>query len=384
MGVSSGFEVAVMTISNLTWRWPWLIVGLLLTLIILAGLTLWLVRRRLRGPKQTWPASRSKRSRSGAQSAVVFTLNDDIHTESAAKTYRLWRRLNRLGAFLLAAALIVASLLAARPASVDQSLESGRTRDIVLCLDVSGSTLPYDRQVLTSYLDLVSNFKGERIGLSIFNSTSRTVFPLTDDYHLVTRQLKEANNILKGVQSQQDIDRMSDKQYQAVADWLEGTQNRKDTTSLIGDGLVSCAAMLPAFSTQAAANSPATQQRQASIVLATDNVTSGRPTYTLEEALALTKQAGISVDGLYSGPQQSQQDDTTKQMRQLIEGQGGIFLLQDGSDSINSLVRQVEQRHAGADRGHQRSSLVDTPGWWALALCLLVGGYLLVVWRLKR
>lgn len=94
-------------------------------------------------------------------------------------------------------------------------------------------------------MELVKHFEGERIGLSIFNSTSRTVFPLTDDYELVTKQLTSASKALKGVESQDDIDKMSDAEYQDIANWLEGTQNRKDATSLIGDGVVSCAAMLP-------------------------------------------------------------------------------------------------------------------------------------------
>ena len=38
---------------------------------------------------------------------------------------------------------------------------------------------------------------------------------------------------------------MSDEDYQRISDWLDGTQNRTNATSLIGDGLVSCAAMLP-------------------------------------------------------------------------------------------------------------------------------------------
>ena len=134
-------------------------------------------------------------------------------------------------------------MLVARPSQVDAGDERASSRDIVLCLDVSGSTLPYDREVIDTYLELVKHFKGERIGLSIFNSTSRTVFPLTDDYELVTKQLTSASKALKGVESQDDIDKMSDAEYQDIANWLEGTQNRKDATSLIGDGVVSCAAI---------------------------------------------------------------------------------------------------------------------------------------------
>ena len=82
--------------------------------------------------------------------------------------------------------------------------------------------------------------------MSIFNSTSRTVFPLTDDYELVTKQLTSASKALKGVESQDDIDKMSDAEYRTSPIGLEGTQNRKDATSLDWRRRgVSCAAMLP-------------------------------------------------------------------------------------------------------------------------------------------
>ena len=41
-------------------------------------------------------------------------------------------------------------------------------------------------------------------------------------------------------------------------------------------------------------------------MLATDNVVSGKPTYSLTEALDLTQQTKITVDGLYSGPKASE------------------------------------------------------------------------------
>ena len=77
----------------------------------------------------------------------------------------------------------------------------------MLCLDVSGSALPYDRQVIGTYRDLVRSFEGERIGLSIFNSTSRTVFPLTDDYELVTRPIGRGPSVCCAACSRKTISR---------------------------------------------------------------------------------------------------------------------------------------------------------------------------------
>ena len=358
-----------MSIGNLSWRWPWLPV-LALALALALGLLAYRMARR--GKPDQEPGAR------------IWTLDSDLDTEEGHEALRRWRRLNRCAAILLALALLMVLSLAARPARVDRTLEQGHNRDIVLCLDVSGSTLPYDRQVIASYLDLVRNFRGERMALSIFNSTSRTVFPLTDDYDMITAELSKARRILDGVQSQDRIDAMSGRQYQDISDWLEGTQNRRDTTSLIGDGLVGCAALLPQFAPKDQSGSAKADQRSSSLVLATDNVVSGKPTYTLEEALKLTSAAGIAVDGLYSGPDQGTEAESTRQMQRLIEARGGIFLRRQDGNSINALVRRIEHRHGADPRQQEQSSLVDAPGWWTLALALALSGYLLLAWRLKR
>jgi len=352
---------------TLSWQWPWAAAtgaaAALAVIVLVVALT---------------------RPRKGAADATVFSLDDDLATEHAAAMLRRWRALSRFGTVLLAAAVALALVLVARPSLVDQGEERSSNRDIVLCLDVSGSALPYDREVLDTYLSLVSNFQGERIGLSIFNSTSRTVFPLTDDYALVTDQLTAAAKTLKGVETQDDIDKMSDAQYQRISTWLEGTQNRTNATSLIGDGVVSCAAMLPGFAYGSANQENATRQRAASIVLATDNVVSGDPTYTLSEALDLTEQAGITVDGLFSGPKSSEGEATTTDMKDQIESHGGVFLTQSNGASVNELVREINTQRNAVSQQDSHAAVIDAPGWWALALALIVAAWLIGAWRLRR
>ncbi|MCH4208670.1 VWA domain-containing protein [Bifidobacterium sp.] len=319
--------------------------------------------------------------------AQVFDLDDDMQGEHASRLMRQWLIIGLAATVALILALATAIALIARPAQVDQGAEHAGSRDIVLCLDVSGSTLPYDREVINTYLSLVSSFRGERIGMSIFNSTSRTVFPLTDDYRLVASQLTAASSVLKGVESQNDIDQMSDADYQKISDWLDGTQNRTDETSLIGDGVVSCAAMLPGFAYGAEAGRTgqyAQRQRSASIVLATDNVVSGKPTYSLKQALDLASRAHIAVDGLYSGPTASEGDDATTQMRTLIRSHGGSFVTQRDDRSVNDLVRDIETRRHAADQSGSRAAVLDAPGWWVLALAVLTMLWMLAAWRLRR
>lgn len=354
---------------QLSWQWPWAaLTGVIVVLAIIVIVTL--------------AAAHGKKD--DADCARTFSLDDDLNTESASKLFRQWRALSRLSVVMLAVALLLSVALAARPSTVDESEEKASSRDIVLCLDVSGSALPYDREVIDTYRRLVDNFKGERIGLSIFNSTSRTVFPLTDDYDLVSKQLDKASRILKGVESQNDIDKMKERDYQELSDWLEGTQNRKESTSLIGDGVVSCAAMLPGFAYGNSSAANTDRQRAASIVLATDNVVSGKPTYTLAEALTLTSQSQISVDGLFSGPKQSESDQTTKEFKSTIEAHHGTFLTQSNGASVSSLVKEIESRRNHENQTKDKAAMVDAPGWWALALAVILVIWLPLTWRLRR
>lgn len=362
---------------NLTWRWPWAIliaaVAVCVIVVLWMAVTAWLGRRH--GPET---------------GAVVYGLERDFNTDYASRMLRRWRSLNRMAAAGLAVSLVFAVILVARPSQVGQEDEQASGRDIVLCLDVSPSMLAYDHEVLGAYQKLTASFKGERIALSLFNSTSRTLFPLTDDYTLVSSQLKHAGDILGKVSSQDKIDTMDARTSQEFSNLIEGTQNRKDVTSLIGDGLVSCAAMLPGFTYGGARNpnSSKASQRPKSIVLATDNV-SGKSTYTLDQALDLADKAGISVNGMYSGSSQSQNDKTTRDMKREIEGHGGTFSMAAGDrgqnhDSVANMVDGIEKKHTREREQARRSAMLDTPGWWTLALALFLMLYLVSAWRLKR
>src|SRR5699024_12054061 len=67
-----------------------------------------------------------------------------------------------------------------------------KLRDVMLCLDVSGSMLGYDADLLEAYQELAHRFDGERIGMTVFNATAVSAFPLTDDYDMVQNCLSEA------------------------------------------------------------------------------------------------------------------------------------------------------------------------------------------------
>ena len=143
--------------------------------------------------------------------------------------YRRALRRHRIRMLVLAGSATLlggAALIgAARPVDVTIERPETRNRDVVLCLDISGSMAAYDAELVRTFMTLVTQFEGERIGLVIFNSSAATVFPLTDDYDFIHDELDIALRALAG---DPEVD------Y-----FFAGTFNGLGT-SLIGDGLTSC------------------------------------------------------------------------------------------------------------------------------------------------
>jgi len=112
-------------------------------------------------------------------------------------------------------------LVAARLQGIDDDDRQIRTRDVMLCLDVSGSMEGVDRQVINTYIQLADRITDDRIGFVMFDSSSVTVFPLTHDRDIVKAGLKQARD---------QLDR---------ADLPSGVRYGPGG-SLVGDGLASC------------------------------------------------------------------------------------------------------------------------------------------------
>jgi Ca-activated chloride channel homolog len=160
----------------------------------------------------------------------------------------------------LALVVAVAAVVgAARPQDRSVVSRSQENRDIVLCLDVSGSMIDVDAQVISTFQQLADGFRGERISLVIFNSTAVPVFPLTDDYEFVRTELRRAADALDTLDP--------------TDSFFAGTLNGNGS-SLIGDGLATCARSF---------DHPELK-RARSIILATDNEAAGRSLFSLPEA----------------------------------------------------------------------------------------------------
>ncbi|WP_418968826.1 VWA domain-containing protein [Alloscardovia omnicolens] len=356
--------------------WPFAGLIALVICLILAGAAFALIRRK-RNSDSVWPSD--ELSSSDHKIAVVYDVDADMSGETASRFTAIYRRMTTVAVSALTLCIISGCVLLARPASISSESTHSASHDIVLCLDVSGSALSYDRQIIAAYSQLTRTLHGERIGLSIFNSTAKTIFPLTDDYSVINNQLNYAYTLLSRVQTQESIDAMSDKEYQEVNDWLDGTQNVENSTSLIGDGLVSCTMMLPQLK-----SSNAQKARTASIILATDNVPSGKQTFTLNEALDIARSSHINVDALYVGTDKTSNSEAAVEMKKEIEEHGGTYIDLNSRDTVDQIVRDISSTKSGTQLHDQISDMVDAPALVVGCLVLSLMIFAVAAGRIRR
>lgn len=223
------------------------------------------------------------------------------------------------GALLIAAAGI--ALLVARPVDQDAQAAQRSNRDVVLCMDVSGSMTPVVQETLASFERLAGDLDGERIGLVVFDSAAVTVFPLTDDGAYIQQHLADTAARLDGHS-------------------LPGTRLGSMGSSLIGDGLASC---LQRFDDD-------DPDRSRTVVLATDNQTSGKSLFSLEEATELAQERGALVFGITPNDNAvAATEALTEQVR--TTGGDTLFLapgtpLEEISDSVQAAQRrELESPH---------------------------------------
>ena len=253
-------------------------------------------------------------------------------------------------------AVVLAGVVAARPVAQKTIQPVSTNRDIMLCLDVSGSMTDVDKEIVSIFDKLADGFKGERIGLTIFNSSAVQVFPLTDDYAFIQERLR---SLMKGF----------DYSTNVPEQWV-GTLNGVGA-SLIGDGLASCVMRFD----------HADQQRARSIILATDNELNGSPIVTLPEAAdyAASKQIRVytinPVDGIDQQGSQGLADAAA------VTG-GKAYALRE-TTTVGDIIAQVQKQEASQLKGQATVIWTDVPQLWIAALIVLALGFVVLLWRVR-
>lgn len=251
-----------------------------------------------------------------------------------------------------AIAVLLGGVVAARPMAPKTVQPVNASRDIMLCLDVSGSMSDVDVEVLSVFEELLKGFEGERIGLTIFNSSPVQVFPLTDDYAFVKEQLQNVRSSFDYVD-------------ETPEHWV-GTLNGPGA-SLIGDGLAACTMRFDHDD----------DERSRSVILATDNELAGASILTIDEAAQYAKSKGVRVFAL--NPVQGKDARVSAQLSDAAALTGGQSYALRDTTTVGDIIAEIQKQEATTLKGQAQVILVDSPNLWISLMLVAVLGFVVLL-----
>lgn len=328
-----------------------LIVGLvgIITAIIIA-----IVRAKKTKKKQT-----KKPFKPYANTADIRNLPE---YKSAKKKYHL--AIASVIATLLISVISV-TIISARPVSVSVAKPNYENRDIMFCLDVSGSMNEYVQDMLRYFGDsIVPKLQGQRLGITVFDGTYLLLAPMSDDYDMFTNLLNDiAENYLT---------------YSSILFNIAGS------TSEIGLGLMGCVNNFDKLE----------EERARDIILVTDNSAPDPPKVELSAAGNYAKSHDVVIYGISTDDARSQEEidegkrenNTNKEFREITVNTGGAYfaMAKWSQEDINaqkiadSIMEQSAARYEGADTiMHTDNPLIPT-----IIAVIGLGIFLTLTWRL--
>lgn len=162
-------------------------------------------------------------------------------TEYYKTKVRKYKILSNSIKILSIACIITASILIARPITIQTKSEDKYNRDILLGLDISTSQDEVNFELIKKFKEIIPSIEGDRIGIVIYNTAPMVYCPLTDDYNYINEcfdtleeqiQLSIKNNGNPPSTYEKDGVKTPTIWYGGVA-----TNAQERGSSIIGDGL---------------------------------------------------------------------------------------------------------------------------------------------------
>ena len=267
--------------------------------------------------------------------------------------------------FLCICSILISLFALARPAKVETAESRLYNRDIFLCLDVSTSVIELDDNLIKEIKETVKNLKGERIGISIFNTSSNLLVPLTD----VLEVLDKLDESLAAYSST-SADSFTKQQY-SQAGTLVGNETRG--SSIIGDGLASCIYSFPNLEEE---------KRTRAIIFCTDNddASFGGPIVTLKEGGEIAKDNGIKI---YALCPDAAEEAEKQELKEVAETSGGKFFIGEDEQAVSEIVAQIESMQKSEVQGSKETKRTDKPEIPVILLVISIGLLFIVSKRVK-
>jgi uncharacterized protein with von Willebrand factor type A (vWA) domain len=266
--------------------------------------------------------------------------------------------------------------LSARPTGFSAATQKERTRDIMLCLDVSGSMIEVDSQLFSVFNDLVDNLKGERIGLIAFDASAVTLVPLTDDYSLLKDYFKSGENSFKKLVETKDVMAFSEAEFKDFERIRAGT-GEGPGSSMIGTGFAACVNHMGSN----------TDTRTRSIILVTDNEASDQDIIKTPAAASFAKAQKVRVYSITPGATKSEafEGPSAQSLRELelaVRQTDGESYTTDNL-SVEQIVNNITKQEVKSADVATSAVQKDSPEIFIYGCWILLCSLLIISWRYK-
>ena len=286
----------------------------------------------------------------------------------------------RILRFLSVLAIIIAFLaalfLTARPYRRETVKNTVTRKDIFLCIDLSASNYEGVQELVEAFSGTVSGLDGDRVGISIFNTSSIQYVPMTDDYNFVLQRLDSLSEYLAAAEefsvnyaskydSVYDIPEAERPRYEQLnrimAAFDEGITAGYEIkgTSAIGEGLASCLFSFPELNTE---------DRTRLILFLTDNHEEllDAPLVTLSDAAEMCAVDNVAVFGIYhgSGAEDEAAQVEKEEMQAAVEQTMGQFYDSGGSLTAEEILEDIRSRETALTNTATSVKNEDEPGIW--------------------
>lgn len=238
-------------------RYPWVLIILIITLLAIVFIK----------------SRKSEEYKKGKKVANTKYVKNEQYYKNIVKKYKTYSYLIK-GVSIIT--IIISFVLLARPSKEDVLNNPKYNRDIILCMDVSTSVSEVNKELVDKLKDTVKNLKGERFGISIFNTSSVLIVPLTDDYDYVISTLDKLKEALATYGQGYDYGKEDFLELRGYIQNGTLVGNEERGSSLIGDGLAS--------SVYDFIDLDKDKERSRIIIFSTDNDLAGTPMVTLKDA----------------------------------------------------------------------------------------------------
>lgn len=174
----------------------------------------------------------------GKKVANTKYIKETEYYKAKVKRYNILSNLIKISSVIC---IVTASILVARPVTIQTKSEDKYNRDILLGLDISTSECEVNLELIEKFKEIMPSIEGDRIGIVIYNTSPIVYCPLTNDYdyinecfNIIEKQLKIAieNNGYPPVTYELDGTEMPMIWYGGV-----GANSEARGSSLVGDGL---------------------------------------------------------------------------------------------------------------------------------------------------